>query len=159
MTRPSRSPAPVAWFVRRSTGYLAVIAAALLLVAGVAALGVWTGRGASDKELRSREAVERLVAKAAAFARANGKDAALAAFTARGGDFHVGDLYVYAYDFSGTVLAHGGDPSLVGKNLIEQTDVDGVPVVRELTRIARGGTGWLRYTWPNPAHEIGRAHV
>lgn len=152
MTRRSHPAVSVARFVRRSRRSAAVLAASLLLVVGVAVLGALTGSGAFDEELRSREAVERLVSKAAAYARENGRDAALAAFSAPGGEFHVGELYVYAYDFSGTVLAHGGDPSLVGRNLIGQTDVDGVPVVQALLRIALDGSGWLRYTWPNPAH-------
>jgi hypothetical protein len=42
---------------------------------------------------------------------------ALKVFTQAGGDFHQGRLYIYAYDFSGTVIAHGGDATLVGKDL------------------------------------------
>ena len=96
--------------------------------------------------------VQAFVERAVAFAKANGKEAALAAFTAPGGEFHQGQLYIYAYDFSGTVIAHGGDSSLVGKNLIDMTDPKGVHVIQELVRLARGGGGWLYYTWPNPQH-------
>jgi len=96
--------------------------------------------------------VQAFVKAAVAFAKENGKDAALAAFTAPGGAFHRGQLYIYAYDFSGTVIAHGGDPDLVGRNLIGMTDPNGVPVIKELVRLAEGGSGWLYYTWPNPEH-------
>jgi signal transduction histidine kinase len=96
--------------------------------------------------------VQAFVKKAVAYAGEHGKDAALAAFTAAGGEFHDGQLYIYAYDFSGTVIAHGGDPALVGRNLIGMTDPNGVHVIQELVRLARGGGGWLYYTWPNPQH-------
>ncbi len=97
--------------------------------------------------------VQAFVKKAVAYAKEHGKDAALAAFTAPGGEFHDGQLYIYAYDFSGTVIAHGGNPALVGKNLIDMTDPNGVHVIQELVRLARGGGGWLYYTWPNPEHD------
>jgi polar amino acid transport system substrate-binding protein len=96
--------------------------------------------------------VQAFVNKAVAYAKTNGKAAALKAFTQSGGDFHQGQLYIYAYDFSGTVIAHGGDPSLVGKDLSAMTDPNGVRVVAELTRLATQGGGWLYFTWPNPAH-------
>ena len=90
--------------------------------------------------------------KAVAYANKNGKAAALAAFTAPGGEFHDGQLYIYAYDFNGTVIAHGGDSKLVGKNLIGMKDPNGLPVIQELVRRAKTGRGWLVYTWPNPAN-------
>jgi polar amino acid transport system substrate-binding protein len=96
--------------------------------------------------------VQAFVAKAVAYAGEKGKEAALAAFTAPGGEFHQGQLYIYAYDFSGTVIAHGGDATLVGKNLIGMKDPNGVPVIQELVRLAKQGSGWLYYTWPNPEH-------
>ena len=96
--------------------------------------------------------VQVFVKKAVASAQAHGKEAALATFTAPGGDFHQGELYIYAYDYEGTVIAHGGDPTLVGKNLIGMTDPNGVPVIKDLVGLAEKGGGWLYYTWPNPAH-------
>jgi polar amino acid transport system substrate-binding protein len=95
--------------------------------------------------------VQAFVRKAVAYGKAKGKDAALAAFTAPGGEFHQGQLYIYAYDFAGTVIAHGGDATLVGKNLITMKDPNGVPVIKDLVRLAKQGSGWLYYTWPNPA--------
>jgi polar amino acid transport system substrate-binding protein len=97
--------------------------------------------------------VRAFVEKAVTYAGANGKDAALAAFTAPGGEFHQGEPYIYAYDFSGTVIAHGGDPSLVGKDLIGMTDPNGLPVIRNLVRLAKGGSGWLYFMWGNPLND------
>ena len=97
--------------------------------------------------------VQAFVEKAVAFARTDGKDKALAAFTAPGGEFHDGELYIYAYDFSGKVIAHGGDPALVGKNLIDMTDPNGLPVIKNLVRLAEGGSGWLYFMWGNPLND------
>ena len=63
--------------------------------------------------------VQAFVEKAVDYAQDDGKQKALAAFTAPGGEFHDGELYIFAYDFDGTVIAHGGEPGLVGKNLID----------------------------------------
>ena len=94
----------------------------LLLLAALLPLGATTT--AADDE-PTREQVRAFVQKAVEFARTNGKDAALAAFTAPDSEFHDGQLYVFAYTFGGTVLAHGGDPSLVGRNLMDMTDPNG----------------------------------
>lgn len=98
----------------------------------------------------TRAEVRTFVEKAVAYAKANGKQAALQAFTQPGGEFHDGDLYIYAYDFNGTVIAHGGDPNLVGQNLINMKDPNGVPVIQELVALAKQGSGWLEYMWANP---------
>jgi hypothetical protein len=101
----------------------------------------------------TRDDVKAFVDKAVAYAGANGKKAALAAFTAPGGEFHDGSLYIYAYDFDGKVIAHGGDPKLVGENLLDMHDPNGVPVIQELVKLAKSGDGWLYYTWPNPVND------
>jgi len=100
----------------------------------------------------TRDEVRAFVESAVQYARANGKEAALTTFTAPGGEFHDGELYIYAYDFNGNVIAHGGDKNLVGKNLMDMKDPNGVPVIQELTKRAQSGSGWLFYTWPNPAN-------
>ncbi|MFO1541309.1 MAG: cache domain-containing protein, partial [Chloroflexota bacterium] len=56
-----------------------------------------------------------------------------------------------AYRMDGTVIAHGGNPALIGQNLIATVDADGVPVIAGLVRLAATGGGWLAYRWPNPA--------
>jgi polar amino acid transport system substrate-binding protein len=107
---------------------------------------------ASAAAAATQDDVQAFVETAVAYARTNGKKKALAAFTAPGGEFHQGELYIYAYDFAGTVIAHGGDPALVGKDLIGMKDPNGVPVIQDLVRLAKNGSGWLYYTWPNPAN-------
>ena len=80
------------------------------------------------------------------------KEAALAAFNDPHGEFQVGELYIFAYDFSGKNLAHY-DQSLVGKNLIDLKDPNGKPIIRDFVDIAKNGSGWLSYVWANPAHD------
>ncbi len=61
------------------------------------------------------------------------------------------DLYVMAYDNRGTVVGHGANEKLVGKNLIAMKDPNGVMVVAELTKMATlNGHGWVDYSWPHP---------
>ena len=100
----------------------------------------------------SRDDVVAFVNKAVAYAAENGKEAALAAFNDPHGEFQVGELYIFAYDFSGKNLAHY-DQSLVGKDLIDLRDPNGKPIIRDFVGIARNGSGWLSYVWANPADD------
>ena len=97
--------------------------------------------------------VQLFVEKAVQYANDNGKEKALAAFTESGGAFHDGELYIFAYDFDGNVIAHGGQPDLVGKDLLDMEDPNGLPVIQELIKRAEAGSGWLAYQWPNPQNE------
>ena len=109
--------------------------------------------GTAAGEVLTRADLTAFVDKAVAYAAANGKEAALVAFNAPSGEFNHGELYIFAYDFSGKNLAHGYDQSLVGKDLIDLTDPTGKPIIRDFVGIARGGSGWLYYEWANPAHD------
>ena len=90
---------------------------------------------------------------AAAFARANGRDAALSAFMNRTGPFFRDDLYIYAYDFDGITLAHPLQTRLVGKSRLEERDAGDTLFIRNLRDVARNGTGFVRFWYVNPAHE------
>lgn len=90
------------------------------------------------------------VKEAVEYAKANGKEKALAEFSDPAGRFNRGELYIYAYDFDGNVIAHGGNPSLVGKNLLSMKDPNGVMVIQELVKRAKDGSGWLDYMWEYP---------
>lgn len=138
-------------------------AAAVLAALALAALAIGCGASADDAASPSpsspavtaltRADVVAFVESAIAYADANGKEAALAAFSDPDGEFVDGELYVFAYDLTGKNLAHGQDPTLVGRDLIDLTDPKGTPIIREFVRIARQGDGWLAYSWANPAHD------
>jgi hypothetical protein len=105
----------------------------------------WSGDGPP-----AREEVVAFVERAVDFARTHGREKALRAFMDRQGAFVSGELYIFAYNFDGTVLSHGGQAHLVGKNLMDMRDANGIPVIAELAKLARDGGGWLYYLWPNP---------
>jgi len=88
---------------------------------------------------------------AAAFARSNGREAAVAAFMNRSGPFFQDDLYIFADDFNGTALVHPLQPELVGRYRLDDP-VTG-EIGRHLRDAARNGTGFVRFTYTNPAHD------
>jgi len=105
---------------------------------------------ARQKRGTSAEA-EALVKKAVTFLKANGKDKAFAEFNDPKGKFVAGDLYIFVYDMTGKCVAHGSNPKMVGKDLIELKDADGKSFVQEREDIAKTkGSGWQNYKWNNP---------
>jgi len=104
---------------------------------------------AGDKGTKTE--AEALVKKAIAFYKANGKDKAFAEFSNLKGQFIDRDLYVFVYDMSGKVMAHGQNPRMVGKDLYDLADPDGKPFVKERIDIAKSkGNGWQNYKFSNP---------
>jgi hypothetical protein len=65
--------------------------------------------------------------------------------------FGRGDTYVFIFGADGTVHAHGGMPSLDGKNLIDLRDPTGKPLMREICGVK--GEQWVDYAWKNPKTE------
>ena len=94
---------------------------------------------------------EALVKKAIAFIKANGKDKSFAEFTNRSGQFVDRDLYIFVYDMSGTCLAHGQNPKMVGKDLSDLTDPSGKAFIKERVELAKTkGKGWQDYLFSEP---------
>ncbi len=93
-----------------------------------------------------------LVDKAAAFTKAQGKAEALKEFSKPSGQFDKGEIYIFAYDTKGTVIAHPKNAKLVGKNLLDVPDIDGKFFRKEImSKAASGGSGWVDYKYKNPA--------
>ncbi|MFZ3288587.1 MAG: cache domain-containing protein [Telluria sp.] len=61
------------------------------------------------------------------------------------------DGYFFVYDFKGNNLMHPRQPELVGRNLWELRDVNGVPTVQRLIARAQAGGGLERYIWAKPS--------
>lgn len=91
-----------------------------------------------------------MVTKAVAYFKANGKDKALAEFSNPKGEFVKGELYLTVWDFNGTQIAHGANPKLIGKNLLDLKDTDGKLFVKEFMEVAKKSSGWVDYKWNNP---------
>jgi cytochrome c len=114
---------------------------ALLLGAGLALAGE---RGSQDE-------AKALLDKAITHVNEAGTEKAYADFSRADGGYVDRDLYVYCFDMEGKALAHGGNPALIGKNLMEMKDPDGVQPVKESIRIlGSSGAGTLDFKWPNP---------
>lgn len=92
------------------------------------------------------------VESAVAYAQKNGKDKALTEFSNKTGSFVRRDLYIYAYDFNGTNIAHPFKPDWIGKNKLNLTDSNGVPFIKNLIDVAKDGKGFTYFIFPNPAH-------
>jgi two-component system NarL family sensor kinase len=94
--------------------------------------------------------LEDLVQDAARYARSAGMDAALAEFSKKEGLFSHGDVYIYAYDFNGTLLAHPYQPEDVGTTRLNFTDIRGLPVIVIGNYTASTGGGFIAYLYPEP---------
>ena len=105
-------------------------------------------------EVNTVEAAE-MVKRAAQLIHDQGVDVALAAFSKPAPEFRQRDLYINVIDLEGNTLAHGDNPGLIGKNLINLKDEDGKTFIREFVRVARElGAGWIDYRWKNPVTGI-----
>lgn len=66
------------------------------------------------------------------------------------GEFIQGELYVVVVDQQGIMRAHR-NPKLVGMNMWDEEDPDGVKFTQDAVKIATTtGGGWQTYKFPNP---------
>ncbi|MES2259299.1 MAG: cache domain-containing protein [Pseudomonadota bacterium] len=112
--------------------------------------GLCGGAAQAAEPAAAQQAVA-LVKSGIAYLQANGEEQALKAFNDPQGAFHRGELYITVYDMNGTSLANGANTRLVGKNMLELRDADGVYILRERIRtVQEKGSGWNDFMWPNP---------
>lgn len=113
----------------------------LLLVAGVA-YGQDRGTAAEAKAL---------LGDAVAFYKANGQDKAFAAFNDPKGKFVKKDLYIFALDMNGKIIAHGANAALIGKDMMGAKDADGKLFMKEMIEVGKSkGQGAVDYKWESP---------
>lgn len=92
-----------------------------------------------------------MVKKAAEYVKTHGKEKAFAEFSNPKGSFKDRDLYIMVYDMKGVNMAHGANPKLIGKNLIDLKDANDTPIIKSFIETANSkGKGWVDYKWPNP---------
>ncbi|WP_321508593.1 cache domain-containing protein [uncultured Methanoregula sp.] len=101
-----------------------------------------------QQKYTSNETLVAFVDNAVAYAKTRGKEKALAEFNNPNGSFIRGELYVYAYAFNGTTLAHPVNPEAVGK---PRDGANGV-FVKEMGAVVRNGSGFYRFIYINPLH-------
>ena len=125
--------------------------AALDCVIALVFLTVTTNSCLASDMTASWNEVVAFVDEAATYVNNNGLEKALEEFNNPAGSFVRKDLYIFAYDFNGTCIAHPFNPELVGQTGL--LDINGVDVVgRELALAKRGG-GTMYIVFPNPAHD------
>jgi methyl-accepting chemotaxis protein len=92
-----------------------------------------------------------MVEKAHAYVKANGKVKAFSAFNDPKGEFLKGELFIFAQDFHGVILAYGGNTAMVGQNLYDAKDVNGKYLGKGMIELAKTqGNGWYEYHFLNP---------
>lgn len=120
------------------------------VVAAFAAVFVLSTAAEAAERATAEEAVA-MVGKAVAMFRADGADKTFPAVNDKAGPFVKNELYVFVIDFSGKMLAHGANPGLVGKSLIDLKDANGGHLIQNMIAVAKDkGKGWVEYKWPNP---------
>ena len=100
----------------------------------------------------TREDLVAFVERAAGYAKQYGRNSALSEFNKKNSSFFEGQLYIYAYDFNGTTIAHPVNPEKIGVNRLDEKDAAGNLFVRELRDMAENGSGFVEYYYLNPAH-------
>ena len=97
----------------------------------------------------TREGLYDLVNRAVAFAQANGKEKTLAMINDPESLFVEDDLFVWAEDFNGTVLADPYWKEGIGRNCIDDTDLYGAEITRVSINAIRNGTGFTHVMFPD----------
>ena len=94
------------------------------------------------------EEAKAMAVKAAEYLRTAGPEKAFAEFTAKDSEWHDRDLYVSVEDAKSVLVAHGANPVLVGRSMIDLKDVDGNSISGQIQQVK--DTGWIHYKWQNP---------
>jgi signal transduction histidine kinase len=120
-------------------GFWQLLIAAMLLCATMAYAA---GQATPDE-------AKEMAVKAAGYLKSVGPEKAFPEFDAKDNTaWHDRDLYVTVQDSQGIMVAHGTNPGLIGKSMLDLKDVDGKPFNREIQAIKE--TGWIEFKWQNP---------
>lgn len=122
----------------------------MMLIAALAAALSFNAVAVTAADRGTEAEAQALVKKAVAYYQKNGRDKALAEFQKQPGPFVDRDLYVTVYTMQGEALSHI-NPKMVGKNMIDLRDADGVYLIRDRVEAAKKGeSGWQEYKFFNP---------
>ena len=117
----------------------------------MAALAVIAMGSASAQERGTTEQAQAMVKKGIAYIKQVGKEKAFAEFAnASNKDFHDKDLYLFVYDLNGVNLAHGTNPKMQGKVLLDMKAGDKFIIREMIDTVNKKSSGWVDYPWPNP---------
>lgn len=111
----------------------------------------WIGAGIYTSEDRLIDPELRgFVDRAKTFAREKGRNIAASEFNNLSSPFIQGELYIFAYDYNGTVLSWPYRPDQIGVNRYNDTDPVGTHHVRAMFSAAKNGSGMVDYYSVNP---------
>lgn len=120
-------------------------------IIGVSFLVLMAGHITLAAEFGTAAEAEAMVKKAIQLVKTEGKEKAFAEINNPKGKFVDRDLYIFVYDMDGKCVAHGFNPKMIGKDLIEMKDTDGKYFVKERIEIAKTkGKGWQDYKFTDP---------
>ncbi len=106
----------------------------------------------SNRSSATREEVVAFVEKAADYLRhSQDKQKVYREMSDPHGRFVKGEMYIFVNTIEGYTQAHGQNPKLAGKFMLDLKDADGKYFMREITEIAKTkGKGWVEYKWMDP---------
>lgn len=105
----------------------------------------------ADEPRATKTEAEAMVKKGVATLKSSDKEKVYSDISAKNGPFTVRDLYLVVYRMDGTVLAHGANTKMIGKNLIDLKDIDGKAFVKERVDLAaKNASFWQKYKFVNP---------
>jgi cytochrome c len=114
----------------------------------------------SAQQRGTPEEAKMLVEKAVAYVKANGEEKAIKELNNPKSEFVKGDLYVFAVDPKGVLLANTNLPHLVGTNIYNSPDSRGKLARKEYVDLANSkGSGWVEYHQLNPVTKKDEAKV
>lgn len=121
------------------------------ILVGMSFLG-FSSAGLAAERATKEEAVA-MVKKAVAFYKANGKEKSFEAMSDPKGQFRDRDLFIIVLNNKGEVLAHPVMKKMIGANIMDIRDVDGVYMTRSFYKtVEKTGSGWSeKYKFMNPA--------
>lgn len=110
----------------------------------------------ANTEFATKDEAVAMVKKGVAYIKGNGRDKGYAEISNKQGQFKDRDLYLVVYGMDGTVLAHGSNEKLIGRNIIDLKDIDGKPFVKERVELAQKQSSfWQEYKFNDPVtHKI-----
>jgi len=110
---------------------------------------------AQATNLGTAEEAIAMAKRATALINKKGKDEAFKQFNEAAGPFVDRDLYIAVLDEKGIMVAHGANPRIIGKSLLEMKDADGKAFIKSLIDTAqKRGSGWVEYKWPHPITKV-----
>jgi len=102
-------------------------------------------------DVSSKQQAQDNVTKAITYIKEAGKEKSFAEINNSKGKFTHDEIYIFAYDLSGRVLAHGQYSTWIDKTPAEINNKYHTDAVSKILEIGKGpGKGWIEYDYMNP---------